>query len=70
MLDQKKSDAAKAESIKIDNKATALILPENFDGLESGNGFRKLIAYAIHSNYVWVHSNFRLENGKNNKKKK
>ena len=51
-LDEKKVSRSKAELLKIDDKTTALVLPENFDGLENGNGFRKMIAYAIHSKYV------------------
>mgnify|MGYP003135466301 CR=1 FL=1 len=69
-LDKKKANKAKAELLKIDNKSTAWVLPENFDGLENGSGFRKMIAYAIHSESIWVHSNFRLKHGKNSKKKK
>jgi len=69
-LDEKKVSRSKAELLKIDDKTTALVLPENFDGLENGNGFRKMIAYAIHSKYIWVHSDFRLKHGKNSKKKK
>ena len=62
-IDKKKAGGNKAELLKIDDKTTALVLPEE-------NGFRKMIAYAIHSKYVWVHSDFRLKHGKNNKKKK
>ena len=69
-IDEKKVIRSKAESLKINDKTTALVLPKDFDGLENGNGFRKMIAYAIHSKYVWVHSQFRLNHGKNSKKKK
>ena len=69
-LDEKKAGASKAELLKIDDKATALVLPKGFDGLESGDGFRKMVAYAIHSKYIWIHSDFRLKHGKNHKKKK
>ena len=68
-IDEKKVSKSKAELLKIDDKTTALVLPKDFDGLENGNGFRKMIAYAIHSKYVWVHSQFRLNHGKNSKKK-
>ena len=69
-IDEKKVSKSKAELLKIDDKTTALVLTEDFDGLKNGDGFRKMIAYAIHSKYTWVHSHFRLKNGKNNKKKK
>ena len=69
-IDEKKVSRSKAESLKINDKTTALVLPKDFDGLENGNGFRKMIAYAIHSEYTWVHSHFRLNHGKNSKKKK
>ena len=69
-IDEKKAEESKAELLKIDDKTTSLVLPENFDGLENENGFRKMIAYAIHSKYTWVHSDFRLKHGKNSKKKK
>lgn len=69
-IDEKKVSRSKAESLKINDKTTALVLPEDFDGLKNGNGFRKMIAYAIHSKYIWVHSDFRLKHGKNSKKKK
>ena len=63
-LDEKKVATNKAELLNIDDKTTALVLPKDLDG------FRKMIACAIHSKYIWVHSNFRLKHGKNNKKKK
>jgi hypothetical protein len=66
-LDEKKAGENKAELLKVDDKATALVLPE---GTEDDNGFRKMVAYAIHSKYTWVHSDFRLKHGKNHKKKK
>ena len=69
-INEKKAGESKAELLNIDDKTTALVLPEDFDGLENGNGFRKMIAYAIHSKYIWIHSDFRLRHGKNNKKKK
>ena len=69
-INKKKASESKAELLNIDDKTTALVLPEDFDGLENGNGFRKMIAYAIHSKYIWIHSDFRLRHGKNNKKKK
>lgn len=69
-INEKKVGESNAELLKLDDKTTALVLPEDLDDLDSGNGFRKMIAYAIHSKYTWVHSHFRLKNGKNNKKKK
>ena len=69
-INEKKAGESKAELLNIHDKTTALVLPEDFDGLENGNGFRKMIAYAIHSKYIWIHSDFRLRHGKNNKKKK
>jgi hypothetical protein len=69
-IDEEKVEESKAELLKIGSKTTSLVLPEGFDGLEKKNGFRKMIAYAIHSKYTWVHSDFRLKHGKNSKKKK
>ena len=69
-INEQKVGESNAELLKLDDKTTALVLPEGFDGSENGDGFRKMIAYAIHSKYTWVHSHFRLKNGKNNKKKK
>ena len=68
--DMKKIMNAKATKIKINDDADGWVLPEDFDGLENGNGFRKLVIYSVNSKCTWVHKGFRKNHGKNHKKKK
>jgi|LULM01.1.fsa_nt_gb hypothetical protein len=68
--DMKKVIKSKAEKIKISDSSYGWVLPEKSDGLESGNGFRKLIIYSVGPSFSWVHKGFRKSHGKNNKKKK
>ena len=68
--DMKKVRDANAEKLKIDGGSSGWVLPEDFEGLENGNGFRKMIIHSIDSKFVWIHKGFRKSHGKNNKKKK
>jgi|TARA_R110000744_G_C19239979_1_gene549121 hypothetical protein len=51
----------KAENMKISDDKSAWVLPEN-------NRCRKMVAYALNKEWVWIHPDYK--NGQDNKKKK
>ena len=62
-IDYGKIEKSKGEFCKISAKSGAILLPEE-------DGFRKMVAYKVGSEWIWVNKRFiKKANGKNNKKK-
>lgn len=56
-------EKAKGEFCKNSESSGAILLPEE-------DGFRKMVAYKVGSEWVWINKRFNKKaNGKNNKKK-
>ena len=62
-LNSKKVEEAKGEFCKNSTESGAILLPDK-------DGFRKMVAYKVGSQWVWINKRFiKKANGKNNKKK-